>query len=134
MSLIILKMKIIFRMFRMIQIVIKHIKSNLNKIRKSIGQVLNHSVPEVGQLANQHCTRIKTSCEQALVSKNKHIKTNQNKDKQEKEKKEIYSFEFLFRKFVKNIETSNRYKFYELKIGQTKNGVGQNRDYFVGFV
>ena len=134
MSLIILKMKIIFRMFSAIQIVVKQIKFNLTRIRKSIGLALNHSVPEAGQLVNHYCTNIGTSCEQALVSKNKHIKTNQNKDKQEKEKKEIYFFEFLFRKFVKKIETSNRYKFYELKIGQTKNGVGQNWDYLVGFV
>jgi len=134
MSLIILKMKIIFKMFLTIQIVAKHIKFNLTKIRKSIGHALFHCVPKVGLLVNQHCTRIRTSCEQALVSKNKLIQTNQNKDKQEKTKKEIYFFKFLFRKVVKNIETSNRYKFYELNFGQTKNGVGQNQGYFVGFV
>jgi hypothetical protein len=121
-------------MFRIIQIVIKHIKFNLNKIRKSIGLALNHSVPEAGQLVNHYRTKIGTSCEQVLVSKNKHIKTYQNKDKQEKQKKEIYFFEFLFRKFAKNIETSNRHKFYELKIGQTKNEFDQNWDYLVGFV
>lgn len=134
MSLIILKMKIIFRMFPMIQIVLKHIKSNLTKIRKSIGQALFHCVPKVGQLVDHYCTIIGTSTEQAMVSKNKHIQTNQNIDKQEKEKKEIYFFEFLILKIIKKMETSNRYKLYELKVCQTKNGVDQNWDYFVGFV
>ncbi len=126
MSLIILKIKIIFRMIPIIQIAVKRIKSNLTKIETSIGQVVN-----------RYRTKIGTSSEQALVSKNKHIQTNQNNKniyKLEKEKKEFYLFKFLFRKFVKKNKASNRYKFYELNVCQTKNGVDQNRDYFVGFV
>ena len=137
MSLIILKIKIVFRMFPMIQIALKHVKSNLTKIRKSIGQALLHCVLKVGQLVNLYCTNIRTSTKQTLVSKNKHIQTNQNSkniNKQEKEKKEFYFFEFLFQKFIEKMKISNRYKFYELNVCQTKNGVGQNRDYFVGFV
>ena len=121
-------------MFPMIQMALKHIKSNLTKIRKSMRQALLHCVPKVGQLVNHYRTNIRTSNKQAMVSKNKHIQTNQNINKQEKEKKEFYFFEFLFQKFIEKMKISNRYKFYELKIGQTKNGVGQNSDYFVGFV
>ena len=93
MSLIILKIKIIFRIIPSIQIAVKRIKSNLTKIETSIGQVVN-----------RYRTKIGTSSEQALVSKNKHIQTNQNNKniyKLEKEKKEFYLFKFLFRKFVK---------------------------------
>ncbi len=137
MSLIILKMKIIFRMIPIIQIAVKRIKSNLTKIGISIGQVLFNCVPKSGQLVNRYCTIIGTTSEQALVPKDKHIQTNQNNkklNKQEKVKKEFYVFEFLILKIVKKMKASNRYKFYESNVCQTKNGVDQNWDYFVGFV
>ena len=103
MSLIILKMKIIFRMIPIIQIAVKRIKSNLTKIETSIGQALYYWVPEVVQLVYRFRAKIGTSNGQALVSKNKHIQTNQNIDKQEKEKKNFIFLSFYFKNLLKKI-------------------------------